>query len=121
MGIRTTTGIGIDKCLSQEDIIKNNGIVIENQDGTVSVFISNGKYDEPMPLSKVCCEYLNPSYVFDIETQKCRWSAEATCSIQDAFKLVLNPKGNDGTLFYIEDGDSCVLTVDFNYLFKVKV
>lgn len=117
IGTNIGVGIGLNGCLTQQEIINSyNGSIVENQDGTVSVFINN----IPTPLTKTCCEYLKPSYVFDIATQKCRWSAAATCNIQDAFKLVLNPKGNDGTLFYIEDGENCVLTVDFDYLFKVK-
>lgn len=114
--------IGIDTCLDYDTIINTyNGSVLENQDGTVSVFIQYvSGTNTPLALSKACCEYINPNYIFDIENQKCRWSAAATCNLQDAFKLVLNPKGNDGTLFYVEPNDNCYLTVDFDYLFKIK-
>jgi len=91
---------------------KHNGSVIENNDGT--------GVKSPFILSKACCEYLGNNYFFDIENQKCRWSSPATCNIQNTFKLVLNPNGNDGSIFYVENGDSCSLSVDFDYLFKIK-
>src|ERR1035437_599320 len=120
--IRTIGGdIGTNQCLSKTDIINSyNGSVVENQDGTVSVFINTGNGITPLILTKICCEFLDSSYVFDIQTQKCLWSPSVNCNIQQVFKLVLNPNGNDGSLFYVEPNDNCVLTIDFDYLFKVK-
>lgn len=121
MGLIEQQSIGITTCLDYDTIINNyNGDIIENEDGTVSVYIDNGTGVTPMILGKSCCEYLGAAYFFDIETQKCRWSTPATCNLQDTFKLVLNPKGNDGEFFDVEDGDTCFLKVDFNYLFKIK-
>jgi len=125
MGITRPIGIGIgtgiSSCLSKTDIINNyNGSVVENQDGTVSVFADTGSGIAPMILTKTCCEFLDPSYMFDIQTQKCLWSPAADCSLQQAFKLVLNPNGNDGSLFYVDPNDNCILTIDFDYLFKIK-
>ncbi len=112
---------GINTCLTKSVIInKYNGSVIENQDGTVSVFVNTGSGIAPLILSKICCQYLDPSYVFDIQKQKCLWSPSIDCSVQQVFKIVLNPKGNDGTLFYVEPNDNCSLTIDFDYLFKIK-
>lgn len=113
--------IGISKCLSSQEIMNDyKGEIVENQDGTVSVFIQDVDTIKPLVLSKICCEYINPNYTFDIENQKCRWSSAASCNLQDSFKIVLNPKGNDGTLFYTESDDNCFLSVDFDYLFKLK-
>lgn len=113
--------IGITECLSQSEILDGfNGDIIENQNGTVSVFITDVRGLVPLALSKTCCEFINPNYFFDIEKQECRWSEESTCNLNDSFKIVLNPKGNDGTLFYVEPNDVCYLTIDFDYLFKIK-
>ena len=107
-------------CLSLNDINNNNGSVVENTNGTVSVYLPTG----PVILNKFCCEALNPTknYVFDIDTQKCTWKnvSLGSCSL-DPLKITLNPKGNDGSLFYIGDTDeTCTLKIDFDYLFKVK-
>jgi len=121
MAVRAEQSVVGNRCIDYNTIIdKYNGDIIENQDGTVSVYMDSGNGVAPVILSKACCEYLGNGYFFDIETQKCRWSAPSSCNLQDAFKLVLNPKGNDGEVFNVEEGDECFLTVDFNYLFKVK-
>jgi hypothetical protein len=116
------------------NIIANNGSVVENKDGTVSVFTSTG----PLALNKFCCEVLKVGYTFNLNTQKCMWSTivptiaaqsiqtTTPCSL-DSFKLTLNPNGNNGSLFYIGNGgdgvqsnEKCSLNIEFDYLIKVS-
>lgn len=107
-------------CLSSKTIIANGGQVIENDDGSISVYtlITPGVI-KPTPLNKFCCSVLNSTYVWDQDTQKCMWSQTA-CVLNEPFKLVLNSQGNGGSLFYVDSGQSCYLTVDFDYLFNIK-
>lgn len=108
-----------------ESVFAQNGLV-KNPDGTISVFVMNDNgVTAPTQVSKQCCEILkeikNEDYYFDLDTQKCRWSKESAvgCVDNKPFKIVLNPKGNDGTIFYFENDEKCSLVVDFDYLFKL--
>jgi len=105
-----------NKCLTESYIKESNGSIVENTDGTVSVYMPNG----PILLTKVCCEALKSGYSFDIDTQKCKWTTFDACDIENPFKITLNPDGNDGTLFYLEDTENCYLNINFDYLFKFK-
>lgn len=113
------------------DIIKNidtNNIVL-NSDGTVSIFTNHptlGLY--PVQLTLECCKTLPlkdsvSEYFFDIDIQKCKWSnIPITCGFSEPINLVINPKGNDGTLFFIDDSENetCGLEISFDYLIKIK-
>lgn len=58
---------------------------------------------------------------WDDNTQTCRVKAVTTPSDSCAtsFKIVLNPNGNDGTIFNVgKDDADCVLNIEFDYLFK---
>lgn len=114
-----TSATYFNNCISVNDIQKGNGSIVENKDGTVSVYMPSG----PIFLSKVCCERLKPNsgYYFDLNSQKCRWTANSdTCGL-DNIKVTLNPDGNDGTIFYTDSVDEvCSLIIDFDYLFKVS-
>jgi hypothetical protein len=108
-------------CLTEKEILSQNGRVIYNSDGTISVYTVSPITGQltPSHLTKPCCEALGiaGSY-FDTTTQKCRWSKEASCKDESVFNLVLNPRGNDGAIFSPETNETCTLTVDFDYLFK---
>jgi len=107
------------KCLSISDIQKSNGSVVENKDGTVSVYTPNG----PVFLNKMCCETFDSTknYVFDIDSQKCRWKPLAENCLIDNLKVTINPYGNDGTIFHVDDSnETCDLKISFDYLFKVN-
>jgi len=101
------------------NIINSSGKIIENKDGSVSVFVKNaaGSYI-PYALNESCCLSLNSGYTYDTNSQKCRWVPAAPCSIQNTFKITLNPEGNDGAFFYANSNELCSLNVSFDYLFK---
>lgn len=108
-------------CNDEASVIKDGGQVVHNSNGTISVFLPDNTGSlVPTIITYACCRVLNPKYTFDINSQTCRWSEASACSVNDVIKLVLNPKGNDGTLFYTEDNDECSLSIDFDYLFKIK-
>lgn len=109
MPIRTTT------CLNEYQITLGGGSIIENNDGTVSVYISP---TQPYHLTKQCCEILSPNYYFDNINQKCRWATPVDCTKNNNINVVLNPKGNDGTIFSLEDNDNCFLEIKFDYLLQ---
>jgi hypothetical protein len=111
-------------CLTKLEIEKNGGAVVNNPDGTVSVFYNNpilGKY--PVQLTTTCCKALDPSYIFDIDTQTCKWSnTPISCGFSKPINLIVNTKGNDGTLFFVDDFEyeTCELKISFDYLLKIK-
>jgi hypothetical protein len=101
-----------------------NPTVVENLDGTVSVFRLNSTtgVNIPVVVSQYCCLALNSGYTFNIDTQKCMWSTEQTCDIENPLTIILNPKGNDGNTFDVPtfSGNTCTLDIDFDYLFKIN-
>lgn len=108
--------------------ISQNGLV-KNQDGTLSVYVLNSNHVKtPHEVTKVCCETLNSmtneGYYYDLDSQKCRWSITNIVGVEDKpFKIVLNPSGNDGSIFHVDDlnegeGDKCSLLLELDYLLK---
>jgi hypothetical protein len=61
-------------CLSYDTIINNGGLINENIDDSVSVFVNNSGSLVPYILTKNCCELLKTGYTFDIDTQICNWT-----------------------------------------------
>ena len=115
--------LDIKRCPTRDVIIKNGGQIVENSDGSVSVFNNNPKTGlYPVSLNLYCCKLLKDGYYFDINTQTCRWSEPKTCGFGEPINLIVNPKGNDGSLFYVDlsDNENCSLKISFDYLLKVK-
>ena len=114
-------GLGLyNTCPTYDEIISDGGLVRENQDGTVSVYLLNAQNQlAPAILKEQCCLRLNPNYTYDIDNQECRWTNSEICSSNNPFNIVLNPQGNDSTIFYVEENQNCVLNVRFDYLFKI--
>lgn len=108
-------------CQDTNTIIANGGQVIENLDGTVSVYTQNTlNVLAPLVLTQPCCLALNSSYTFDINKQKCLWKSQNTCTLDSVFNINLNPQGNGASLFYVDDDESCNIKVEFDYLIKIK-
>jgi len=105
-------------CYTENEIIQNGGVVIENSDGTISVYQKDNQFGLTETfLTKTCCAALRPNgLTFDENTQKCYWSKEKQCD--RPFNIVLNPKGNDGAIFSVPPDDTCTLSVEFDFLFK---
>jgi len=105
-------------CLSNDEIVEMGGSVVNNINGTISVYIPNNVgINSPVILTKTCCNRLG--FIFDIDKQTCNWTTEP-CGIESTFKIVLNPKGNDGAIFNVGADENCTLNVKFDYLFKIK-
>jgi hypothetical protein len=103
---------------SAQDITNANGQVIQNPDGTISVYTYNSITGNlaPQSLVKSSCDALGITNAYwDSTKQQCRWS-NIDCSV--APNIVLNTRGNDGTMFAIYPDQTCTLSVDFDYLFK---
>jgi len=105
------------KCDTENQIINNGGTVIQNSDGTISVYVNDTNLGLVQTfLTKVCCETLRSGLIFDEKTQKCYWSKQKKCD--NPFNIVLNPIGNDGAIFSVPPDETCTLNVKFDYLFK---
>ncbi len=119
----------------KREIDRQGVSIIENTDGTISVYPDTNNPLKPLILSEPCCNFLNtfdqtnPSvpltipkgYYFDLQEQKCRWAPRTGCETQNTpIKIVLNPKGNDGSIFEINGDENCGLKVDFNFLLKLN-
>jgi hypothetical protein len=112
------------RCRTTKEVQDAGGTVVQNPNGTVSVYQPNGL---PVALTKPCCERLDPSYTFDFDNQECRWSdtgsSGTTCPTDLApFKIVLNPEGNDGVIFSdgFDANETCILDISFDYLFNFE-
>lgn len=108
----------------KQTILQNGGQVIENSDGTVSVFINDNRNNLiPVEIGKTCCTTMG--YTFDNDKQQCRWSQYSnqnniTFSDPNLFNIAINPNGNDGAMFVTEENETCILNIEFDYLIKVK-
>jgi hypothetical protein len=104
-------------CLTANQIIDGGGEIINQIDGSVSVWINT--QDGIIPYSnintKTCCEYLG--YIFDVENQKCMWDDSISCDTCE-MKVVINPNGNDGDYFFVGDNSECTLDISLDYIFK---
>jgi hypothetical protein len=119
----------------------NGGNIVYVPDGTIYVEINTGDGSTtPYQITQTCCNVLknrlinesptqypinvNPNDIFfDLDEQKCRWSETpaSACSLSDTpIKIVLNPVGNDGVLFTLNENDTCRLEIKFDYLFKIN-
>lgn len=121
---------------------QNENVIFNNlEDGTIEVFVdTNAGVGSPnyIPntIGAFCCEFINetnevgyptyephPSttghtYTWDADRQECRWSRYADCDNLPPINVVLNPQGNSGAIFEVSDGETCVLNVEFDYMFK---
>lgn len=104
-------------CLDANTITSGGGQIVEQVDGTVSVWVNNPDGLQPYTNinTKPCCELLG--YTFDIDNQKCLWDDSISCDTCE-LKIVVNPNGDDGDYFYFNSGDTCSLNIALDYLFK---
>jgi hypothetical protein len=110
-----------ETCFDANEIISNNWQLVENYDGTVSLFDEVLSNISSIIETKPCCEKLG--YTFDLENQKCRWQEHKTlCDVLggDPFKVILNPNNNNGVLFNFSDNETCFFDISFDYLFKFE-
>lgn len=106
-------------------VISQDGLV-KNLDGTLSVYMLNSnQVKTPQQVTKTCCDTLNAmtneGYYYDLDAQKCRWSITNNTPVDEKpIKIVLNPTGDDGSIFNVDEetNESCSLVVDFDYLLK---
>lgn len=106
-------------------VFSQDGLV-KNTDGTISVYILNSNnVKAPQEITKIGCETLNSitneGYYYDLNAQKCRWSITNITSVDEKpLKIVLNPEGNDGVIFNVDEvsNDTYSLFVEFDYLLK---
>lgn len=116
----------ISTCTNFWNTVFSQDGLVKNSDGTLSVYVLNSNnIKSPHQVTKTCCETLNTmtgeGYYYDLDTQKCRWSVTNIVGVDEKpFKIVLNPNGDDGSMFNVdEDGtENCSLLVDFDYLLK---
>lgn len=104
-------------CIDSATIINGGGQIVEQIDGTVSVWVKgdNGLYPYTNINTKPCCELLG--YIFDVENQQCLWDDSISCDTCE-LRIAVNPNGNDGDYFYFNSGDTCNLDISLDYLFK---
>lgn len=108
-------------CYSYSTIVGNGGLVVENPNGTVSVFLNQNSQLIPFKLNKICCENLKSGYIYDSNAQICVWSTESNESeINEPYKITINTNNNDGTLVEFDSKLDCRLDVSFDYLISYK-
>ena len=101
-------------CLTLQGIQQNGLTLVEDTSGSVFLFDAENKNVTYRINTKPCCEALG--YNFDIVNQRCLWKTESVG--KNDFKIILNPEGNHGTLFNIDENQTCCLDVSFDYMFK---
>lgn len=101
-------------CITRKSILSNKLTLVEDTSGSVFLFDSENQNITYRINTKPCCEALG--YNFDIVNQKCLWKTESEG--KNDFKIILNPEGNHGTLFNINENQTCCLDVSFDYMFK---
>lgn len=103
---------------NKSSILSSGGQIIENQDGSISVFIPNNlNVLAPIQIGEICCS--NLGFTYDVEKQKCMWGSNS-CAIVDEYKIIINSNDNDGTVFEQNFNETCSLNINFDYLIKLK-
>tara|TARA_R110000868_G_scaffold176916_3_gene414933 strand:+ start:9031 stop:12750 length:3720 start_codon:yes stop_codon:yes gene_type:complete len=109
-------------------------IINLNPDGSIGAFVDyssdpNTTDFQPIAMGQACCEvylpqrqeaeqYSGVTFTWDGNFQQCKWLESVDCNNRPPFSVVLNPNGNSGSLFQVEEGETCVLDVQFDYMFK---
>lgn len=115
--------INLDYC-GLDGANENNLEVFTNTNGTIDVYVDG---IQTTMSSEFCCNFLNTienysttgyTFTWDIELGQCRWIQRADCNNLPTFNVTLNPQGNYGAIFEVDEGERCVLDVKFEYLFK---
>lgn len=151
IGSEITYSIKNDNSVNEDDYCTKNKncdgykpsqqTVILNDDGSISIFVSDPNSGEKTPIQfgGYCCKNRLPfimqqanidigvfegvdttAIYWDAEKQQCRWKAEPEYCALDSFKVILNAVDNDGAMFNVDNDDrQCSLTIDFDYLFKM--
>jgi hypothetical protein len=114
----------VSSCNKNWGVILGQNNLVNNTDGTLSAYLDGVNGKKPYQISKICCEVLRDisgeSYYYDLDDQKCRWKTKSVdCVDIEPIKVTLNPKGNDGNIFNVDEGEKCSLEVNFEYLFKI--
>jgi len=97
-----------------------NGVALNevqfNVDGTVVGIIEIDNINTTSNLSCACCEA--QGWVFDPTDTKCYWAA--SCLTGGTYNIVLDPVGNTGALFQIDENQEgiCSLELEFDWLLK---
>ena len=121
MEIRLLNSDAYSRCYTKKQINTANGTIVNTSGGTVTVFMPNNLgVLIPVPLGKLCCEALDKSYTFDVNTQTCRWSNPSSCDFKSPINVNIFSNGNDGSLFLVDKDEKCDLKVSFDYIFKIK-
>lgn len=115
----------VNDCNKYLSVILEQNNLIKNTDGTLSAYLNDVSGKTPYQIGKTCCGVLSDitgeSYFYDLDSQKCRWRTSTDNNVDiEPIKIVLNPKGNDGNIFSIDENETCSLEVNFEYLFKVN-
>lgn len=60
-----------------------------------------------------CCE----RFGYEFDNNVCYWSRNI-CEPAPEFTIVMDANGNEGAFFDVDEGESCILNVNFEYLFE---
>lgn len=105
-------------CEINRIILKDNGTVYGyfGNDDITTTNSYNVTTNLGAPISRECCEAFN--YTFDDTLCKCLWKDPVDSNF---LKLVLNSNNNDGELFTINENETCVLDVEFDFLLQFDI
>ena len=98
-----------------------NGVSLDtiqfNLDGTVVGLIDVNGTETESNLSYDCCTA--QGYLFDPNDTKCYWAS--TCLNGGTYNIVLDPEGNTGALFQVDEVEQglCHLELSFKFLLRV--
>lgn len=90
--------------------------VLFNDDGTVVGIIETSGGTATSRLSCACCEA--QGWTFDPNEAKCYWAT--TCLEGGNYSIVLDPQGNSGALFQVDENQqgNCTLELTFDWLIR---
>lgn len=83
-----------------------DGVIYGTNDGDSSIAAAS--------INPECCSFLG--YTFDPDNAKCYWSPP--CVIDDYIKIIINPEGNDGVIFEVDETENCSLDISFDWLLE---
>lgn len=106
----------IDNVSTDIKIISDDGTDLSNCFIMLPEIICDPK--PHLDLTNCGCEIIGEDSALSLCIDVNERNTNTACTVNDSFNIILNPNGNDGVLYNVDNFETCTLNIAFDYLFK---